>query len=58
MLRGKQFYYDDQVPARPVATVPSAPAPPTMTPNGSGSSSPAGGTPRREGTSAPGRGGA
>jgi EmrB/QacA subfamily drug resistance transporter len=68
LLRGKQFYYDDQdpqPPARPGVTVPPIPASPTMTPNGSGSSSPAasspassspaGDTPRRD--SAPARGG-
>ncbi len=48
LLRGKQFYYDDQVPAKTVITVPSVPDPPTMTPNGSGVSSPAGASPRRD----------
>jgi EmrB/QacA subfamily drug resistance transporter len=58
MLRGKQFYYDDQVPARTAVTVPSVPADPTMTPNGSGSSSPAGDAPSRDGAPASGGGGA
>jgi hypothetical protein len=61
MLRGKQFYYDDQDPqpaARPAVTVPSVPASPTRTPNGSGLSSPVGDPPRRDSAPAPGGGGA
>jgi hypothetical protein len=60
MLRGKQFYYDDQdpqPPARPVVMVPSVPASPAVSPNGSGLSSPAGDTPHRDSASAPGGGG-
>jgi EmrB/QacA subfamily drug resistance transporter len=57
LLRGKQFYYDDQVPARTAVTVPSVPAASAMTPNGSGLSSPAGDTPSRHSAPAP-RGGA
>jgi EmrB/QacA subfamily drug resistance transporter len=56
MLRGKQFYYDDQVPARTAVTVPPVPARPTMTPNGSGLSSPAGDAPSRDSAPAPGGG--
>jgi MFS family permease len=58
MLRGKQFYYDDQTPAQPAVTVPSVPASPARTPNGSGLSSPVGDTPRRDSAPAPGGGGA
>jgi EmrB/QacA subfamily drug resistance transporter len=60
MLRGKQFYYDDQdpqTPARTVVTVPPAPDAETMTPNGNGVSSPAGDPPGRDSAPAPGSGG-
>jgi EmrB/QacA subfamily drug resistance transporter len=58
MLRGKQFYYDDQdqkTPTQATVTVPSAP---TMTPNGSSLSSRAGDAPSRDGAPAPRGGGA
>jgi EmrB/QacA subfamily drug resistance transporter len=56
LLRGKQFYYDDEGPARTEVTVPSVPPSPAMTPNGSGLSSPAGESPNRDSASAPGGG--
>jgi len=71
LLRGKQFYYDDQDPSRPAVTVPAVPGAAPMVPNGLGSSSPAGDSParatgasggpaaaRRDGAPAPGGGGA
>ena len=45
LLRGKQFYYDDQAPSRPAVTVPAGPGATTMVPNGPGPSSPAGDSP-------------
>jgi len=43
MLRGKQFYYDEaEVPAGPAATVPPAPAPKPIIPNGPSLTSPDG----------------
>ena len=47
LLRGKQFYYDEQDPSRPAPAVPAAPGPgaTTMVPNGLGLSSPAGDSP-------------
>ena len=45
LLRGKQFYYDDQEPPRPAVTVPAGPGATTMVPNGLGLSSPAGDSP-------------
>jgi EmrB/QacA subfamily drug resistance transporter len=56
LLRGKQFYYDDQVPARTAVTVPSVPAASARTPNGSGLPSPAGDAASRDSAPAPGGG--
>jgi MFS family permease len=71
LLRGKQFYYDDEDPSRPAVTVPAVPGATTMVPNGLGSSSTAGDSPagtngssggpavaRRDGAPASGGGGA